>query len=131
MDISIFLAQAFGIFFVVSGAAMFLHPHIMKNIVDNLTTNRSVIFASGFFALILGIPLIIAHNIWEGTWQIIVTIIAWATFLKGVTLLLAPDLAISWAGLVTNKQSTLKIAYVLMVLLGLYLMYVGFDFGAG
>jgi len=43
---------------------------------------------SGMLALLIGIPIVILHNIWEGPWEIVVTLIGWVTVIKGFVRLL-------------------------------------------
>lgn len=47
-----------------------LGHRIMTNIKIN---NPSLMFVIGFFILILGILMVIAHNIWEWNWKVLIT----------------------------------------------------------
>ena len=38
--------------------------------------------------MLLGLPIIILHNIWVGPWEIVVTLMGWLTVLKGVVRML-------------------------------------------
>ena len=38
--------------------------------------------------MLVGLPIIILHNIWVGPWEIVVTLMGWLTVLKGVVRML-------------------------------------------
>ena len=38
----------------------------------------------GFVAMIIGIPLVLIHNLWGSTLEVTVSILVWITFFKGV-----------------------------------------------
>ena len=127
MDITLFLAQAFGIYLVLGGVGLLLYPHIRTELIERFSADRTVVFIGGFVALLIGTPLVLIHNIWDGgTLEVIVTILVWLTFLKGVVRMLAPDAVSGWALLLESRPNLLKALMVLMVLVGLYLLYVGF-----
>ena len=126
MDISIFLAQVFGLYFVIVGSAMFLHPYMTKKMIIMGSSDRSIIFVTGMISLLVGIPLVLLHNIWDGSWRVVVTIVVWLVLIKGIVRVFAPDTVFSWALMFLEKPRLLRGFIVLLIILGLYLMYVGF-----
>ena len=126
MDISLFLAQAFGIFFVVGGLGLVMKQDVITKFFTRYTSNRADVMIGGFVALLVGTPLILIHNVWEGTWEVVVTVIVWVTFLKGVIRILAPDYVVALAHKMQHQEGLVKSMLWLMVALGGYLMYVGF-----
>jgi len=126
MDISLFLAQVFGLYLLIGGVAMLLHPFATREIMDRWSSDRAVVFFGGFMALLVGTPLILVHNVWDGTWEVLVTVLVWLTFLKGVTRVLAPDAVVGWSTLIASRPNILKGLLVLMTIIGAYLSYVGF-----
>lgn len=126
MDISLFLAQAFGLFLLIGGAGMLLHPHATQELMRNLSTDRIAVFFGGFITLLIGAPLIVLHNIWDGTWEVLVTVLVWITFLKGVMRILVPDVIVGWSTLIVRRPNVLRGALALTTIIGAYLCYVGF-----
>lgn len=130
MDTTMFLAQAFGLYLAIAGVAMLLNPKLINGLVKTLAGSHAAIAAGGFLSLILGIPLILIHNIWDGDMvTTIVTVLAWATFLKGITRIMMPGMVMGWSESFMQNQGLLKGMLVVMTLVGLYLCYVGFGFG--
>jgi|GEM_PF-280096 len=129
MDISIFLAQVFGLYFVIAGVAMLVRPNAISTLIETLGT-RSSIYLTGFFVLMLGIPLVLIHNVWDGSWRVIITIMAWLALLKGVARIFFPDMVVGWAQGLARNPGMVKLMIWIMVVLGLYLLYIGFGYAA-
>lgn len=129
MDISIFLAQVFGLYFVIAGLAMIIRPRAVETLVVTLA-KRDFIFVSGFIALFIGVPLVLLHNVWDGSWRVAVTIIVWLILLKGVFRLFMPDAMTGWVKSVAQNRPLIRLLVWVMMLVGLYLVYVSFGVGA-
>jgi len=129
MDVSIFLAQALGLFMAISGAALLVRPQSVKDLIRAFSGDRGAVMMGGFLSLIVGIPLVLIHSVWDGElWQTMVTLVAWVTLVKGVMRVFAPDTVISWGKAFEQKQGLLKLIVIATIVYGLYLMYVGFGF---
>lgn len=128
MDLSIFLAQAFGLYFVIAGVAMLLRPELVPIIIGYFSSKERIA-VSGFMILLLGAPLVLLHNVWEGSWEVLVTIIVWITFIKGLVRVLMPDAVLRWTNSLGSQQKLLKLLIIGCLLVGLYLLYVGFGIG--
>jgi hypothetical protein len=125
MDISLFLAQAFGLYFVIGGIALLVRPKGIVMLKETLGTPRSI-YLTGFFALMVGIPLVLIHNIWDGSWRVIITIMAWLALLKGVARVFFPEMVVDWLQNLASNEGMVKVLVWLMILVGLNLLYVGF-----
>lgn len=128
MDITLFLAQAFGIYLVIGGVAMLAYPQAMDKLATMLSSDRASIMMGGFVALVVGVPLVLIHSLWNTTLEIIVSVLAWLTFLKGAVRLLLPDMVASWTKAFMKNQNAIRIILVVMVVVGAYLCWVGFGF---
>jgi len=126
MDTSIFLAQAIGLYFVIAGIAMLVRPRAVHGLIKTLAGNRDVIFATGFIALLIGVPLVLVHNVWDGTWRVIITLLVWLTLIKGVARLFVPNQVVDFAAWIAKRPMLLRAAIWIMVIIGLYLVYIGF-----
>ncbi|NCN52300.1 hypothetical protein GW943_00605 [Candidatus Parcubacteria bacterium] len=125
MDISIFLAQVFGLYFVITGIAMIVRPRAVETLIATLA-KRDFIFVTGFVALFIGVPLVLMHNIWDGTWRVVVTVIVWAALLKGVMRLFMPDMTAEWGKRLAGNRNMIRLLVWAITLVGFYLLYVSF-----
>jgi len=127
MDISLFLAQIFGIYFVIGGVGLILKPKTLPKFINKFSSNRVDVMMGGFLALIIGAPLVLIHNIWDGTLlQTVVTVLVWITFIKGAARILMPDAVVMLAQKMEHKPNVVNAMLWIIVVLGGYLLYVGF-----
>ena len=126
MDLSRFLAKCFGIYFLILTLAMFTNmPQFMQRI-DSLIHDSNAMFVTGFFTLILGVMLVVGHNIWEKNWRVIITIIAWLTLLKGVLILYYPSGLSEFSMSIMGSATAAYCSAAFDFALGCILVYCGF-----
>ena len=64
----------------LTGLVMVLSKSSRDEII--IITNNHIVFL-GLISLLVGLPIIILHNIWVGPWEIVVTLMGWLTVIKG------------------------------------------------
>ncbi|MEZ4200203.1 MAG: hypothetical protein R3B69_01185 [Candidatus Paceibacterota bacterium] len=127
METSMFLTQAFGLFYVIGALALLMHKNFMRDLAQSILVKREMIIFGGFLTLIVGIPLVLVHNVWEGEpYVIIVTISCWLTFLKGVIRVWFPDFVSQMGTQLVAQATAIRAVSFIMLLVGVYLCYVGF-----
>lgn len=126
MDISKFLAKVIGIYLVIVTLAMLINMQQFDAVVSSLINNTALMFVTGFVTLILGILLIVSHNIWQWHWRVIITIFAWCIFLKGASIVLHPQFIDELTVYFLKSPNVGHIAAGIDGALGLLLCYLGF-----
>ncbi len=125
MDVSVFLAKVFGLYLVIISIAMIKNAKALRSIMrENNTTSFK--FNGGAIALLIGILLLVSHNIWEPSWKIIITIFGWMAFIKGLFLLMFPKSAFKFYNNLLKNTVAYYTADVITLIAGLYLCYIGF-----
>jgi uncharacterized protein YjeT (DUF2065 family) len=118
--------QLFGILFVALGIAFMTQPHYFKKVMEGFSQNLGLSFITGFFTVAFGYILILFHNTWHSDLSVVVTLLGWASFIKGLIILLFPQ----WLGFLTKtlfkKEGALRCYAVLIFLFGLIVSYLGF-----
>jgi uncharacterized protein YjeT (DUF2065 family) len=123
MELSVLVAQIFGLVYVMFGLGMLINGSYYKKALDEMMNNSGFMVFGGMISLVIGFLLVRSHNVWVGDWTVLVTILGWLALVKGVLLLLAPNF------LVDISKSILKNTQVVGVgalILGLILGYFGF-----
>lgn len=110
---------------------MLLQQKFMKQVFAEIVKSASTLFLIGIMTLILGIICIIIHNIWVFGWEVIVTIISWLIFVKGLFLLFFPHKADNMIKYVYQKHKLDLYGYIkwfnwLCLIFGAYLIYMTF-----
>lgn len=126
MDTSKFLAKVIGIYETIISIAMLVNMHQFTNNISGLLNNAPLMLIVGSFTLILGVLLVVSHNIWQWNWRIIITIIAWIVLLKGASIVLYPHALDKLTILfIQNMIFAYTIASIDFIL-GIILIYFGF-----
>lgn len=129
MNISIFLAKAFGLYLIIISASMMLNVKRMKSIIADYFASPALLLLGGAIALILGILLILTHNIWKLDWRLIITLLAWLTFIKGFMYVVFPLQTSKMMAKFTQVMRNpirYNIIFAIYFLVGAVLCYVGF-----
>ena len=124
---TIFLSKLMGLFLVVVGLSMLIQGRLMAETFDGMMRDAPLLFIVGLIALACGLAIVLLHNQWKGgVLPVVVTILGWATLLKGVLLLfLPPPMRISiYEALRYGELIYLYAAIDLAI--GIYLTFAGF-----
>ena len=119
---TIYLARLIGLSSVLLVAALLIRGNalIMATVADG-----PVMLVYAIFSLGAGLAMILGHNVWSGgTLPMIVTLVGWLIFAKGLVLLLVtPE---SLTPLLERMQQHYPVYIVPALIIGLYLTYAGF-----
>ena len=91
MNRSKYIARLMGPVMLVIGIGMALglvmegdgYSSLLKEFIGS----RALIFITGVLALVAGLAIVNAHNLWVRDWRVIVTILGWLFVLRGIMLL--------------------------------------------
>ncbi len=126
MELSLLLAKIFGLLYIAVGLGMLINRAYYRKVLTDMTTNSALVMYGGAAAIVVGLVMVLNHNLWAGGWEIIITIIAWLALLKGILLLLAPKAMLGLTKMLTKNESVFVLWAVLALILGLVLGYFGF-----
>ncbi len=125
MNITLVLAQVLGITFFVLGLSMFFNRKNTVLVMEELIQSKSFMWMGGFMALVMGAVIIALSNVWDSRLHLLIAILGWLALIKGVFLLVLPDLASPFYRK-ANKDSVFILAGLIVLILGLVLLYKGF-----
>lgn len=120
MNISAFFAQLYGAFYIIFGLLFIITKQLGRTI--EMTEDKSFVISTGYTSFFLGLVTVILHNIWVADWITVITILGWATLIKGVRKVGFPA-QIHKQAQVFKKRQTLSALF--MILLGAWLMWMG------
>jgi hypothetical protein len=126
---TVFLSKLFGLYYIFAALAMFLHKQRFVETVTAVANNDSVMFPVSIGAVLGGLALILAHNIWSrGTLAITVTLIGWIMLAKGLLVLfLTPQMEAEFFLTRLHYASLFYMYAAISLILGVYLAYSGFS----
>ena len=123
--LTIYLARLIGLSAVLLVAALLVRGNalIMATVAD-----APVVFVYAIFSLAAGLAIILGHNVWSGgTLPVIVTLVGWLIFAKGLVLMLVtPETLIPFLERIQHHYHY-PFYIVPALIIGLYLTYAGFS----
>tara|TARA_B100000315_G_C14360632_1_gene488296 strand:- start:183 stop:566 length:384 start_codon:yes stop_codon:yes gene_type:complete len=125
MELSFFLAKVMGLYLVLVVLAVAMNRKEYLKMLPRFIKNRSMSMLAGVFTLILGLLVVVSHNIWESDWTVLVTLTGWLTLVKGAMYLFFPD-AIMRLGKKFNSKTAYAVWTPIGLLWGGFLIYMGF-----
>ena len=110
---------------VAVGLGFFLSSKYYARVYRDLEKAPFAVLFFGMFAMAAGIMQLLAHNVWDTTAQIVISLLGWGLLLKGVICVVMP----SWADRSADWALNTKVvpaAGAFSLLIGAYLYWVGY-----
>lgn len=118
-------ARVLGPFLTIVAAVAVLRAPDMKTLLSEFTATAVWPWVMGAFATMGGIAIIAFHQYWRSAAAIIVSAIGWIVLVRGILLLAFPDTFTSLADHAIGATGWWRGAYVVLIVVGLYLTYEG------
>ena len=123
---SIFIAKLMGPILLVVGISILLDEKSIRATAKEVLGSHALIYIFGLFDLLLGLVLVLVHNVWVADWRVIITVIGWLSIVRGlVRILFAPYIRKN-APKLLKKQGLLMGVAIVMLILGAVLSYYGY-----
>jgi hypothetical protein len=123
-----YLARLIGLYLILIALALMIRGRATVETVTAMLHDPSMMMLLGVIALIAGLAMILAHNVWSGgALPVAVTVVGWLSAIKGLMFLLLP--AGKEAGLFLDVLRFQQLFYVFMgvdLLIGIWFTYRGF-----
>lgn len=123
MELSLYLAQLMSVSLVVIGLALLLRNSYYTKVYKAWVKHEGLLLLAAMMVLVAGVAVVLVHNVWIASWEVIITIVGWALVLKGVLLLLLPGEMAKLTESVMKTKWLLPLGGVIWVVGGLYLGY--------
>lgn len=126
MCYTIFLAKVIGWFFFLTGLMMVLNHQHFKKTVSEFLSDHLMITLSGQMSILLGLIVVITHNVWISEWPVLITLVGWFFLLQGLMRTFFPEAFIRHTRQLLAKSSYLFLCWG-WLLVGLYLIWASFS----
>ncbi|HWO07394.1 MAG TPA: hypothetical protein VNM40_02310 [Candidatus Paceibacterota bacterium] len=128
MDLSIFLAKLFGLYFLIAGGIIMLRQKSFMPVVMDFFSSRSLIMLVGLLELVAGLALVIAMPNVTPDWRGVISLIGYWMALEGVIYLTSPYTKLHRVLRHFNTPTWYTSGGLFAVVLGAYLAGKGFGF---
>lgn len=120
---TLFLATVIGWYLVIVSLLILFRHEQIKAVTTEILGQRGLFFIIAIMTVILGLLMVVSHNIWVTEWPLVITLISWLVLLSGLIRLFFPDTTIKMARAFTSHPVKMKITSLVLLLLGLFLLF--------
>lgn len=120
---TLFLAQVIGWYLIIFGLFVLIKHEELKTLLENILNQRALFFVLALLTVILGLLMVVGHNVWVMCWPVIITIFAWLVLINGLARLFFPQKMTELAKSLVSKPIHLQIAAGIFFILGLFLLF--------
>ncbi|MDD5110009.1 MAG: hypothetical protein PHI63_02220 [Patescibacteria group bacterium] len=123
MTLSNYLAELWGITIVVVALTLLIKPKLLKKLFAEVE-NEATMFFWGVVTFIIGVAMVLAHNVWVPDWRVAITILGWLSMFEGLDVLFLPErMKKRWSKMENWQWVTI---FMFLLIVGLILTYLGF-----
>lgn len=122
----LFLAQLFGVYFVIVGAVVMLRQKAVMPAIAEIMENRALLYLLALVELAAGLAVVLAYPEVSFDWMGVISLVGWMMTIEGILYLALPYRQVHKFVKSFNTQSWYVAGGVLSIVLGVYLAGVGF-----
>lgn len=111
---------------LVAGVSGLLYPARMKRAMDEITKSTLLPYLDGALALVVGLLIVLTHNVWTDLTSGLVSLFGWVALVEGFAMLLLPEDTLKGLMRSLSGKSVATVVSIAAVVIGGYLLYVGF-----
>lgn len=122
---TIFFAQGIGLYLVIVAIIMLSRATYYQEMLTHLKVGSPTIVLAATLGLIIGILLVLVHNIWIWESDVLITLIAWFLVIKSVLWLAFPECMVNYTQKVYSGWGYYLVA-IIAAIIGIILLAHGF-----
>jgi len=120
-----FLLQLIGPIGLIIGISLLTNPKFYQNLIKSLEKEPIALYITSLGAMTIGLSIILKNNLWTTTPEVIISLLGWILFLKGILLAFNP-LSIYKISKKLAKSSFIVWGGIFWIILGTYMCWLGF-----
>lgn len=126
MELTLLLTQILGVYMVIGGLSGIFYPARMQKALSEMTRSYILPYFDGALALLVGLLIVLNHNLWSSANEIIISLFGWIAVIEGTVLMLLPhNFIMGFLKRMYTKQFLMGWS-ILAIIIGAYLTYLGF-----
>ena len=126
MATSRYLARLIGPVFLAIGVGMLLNAPLYRVMGEQFLHSIPLIYLSGLLALPVGIAIVLAHNVWEASWRVLITVFGWLAVIGGAVRIVVPQFVQHVGGAIMHLAALPFIGGLVVLVLGGVLAWFGY-----
>jgi len=131
MTTSRYIARLMGPVMLIIGigmiGGMLTEGDAYSSLMKEFIGSRALIFITGALALVAGLAVVNAHNLWVPDWRVIVTILGWLLIVRGVSNLVFPATVQTLGDRMIASHGGILAGAAVTIVLGAILSIMGYE----
>lgn len=120
---TIYLATVIGWYLIIISLFLLLRHEQVKSIIMDVMANQGLFFVVAVITLIMGLLMVVSHNVWVAGWPVVITLFSWLVLITGIIRLICADSAKKMASSFLSQPHGIHIAGVIFLIIGLFLLF--------
>ncbi len=129
METSVFIARILGPACIVIGAGILFNLGFYQRVMEDFCKNTALVLYGGMMALIIGIVVVLVHNVWAANWTVLITIYGWGGVIKGVWLTVFPNSVNKFMRVYQTNKTLMVVHSGLVIVIGAVFTFFGYFAG--
>ena len=121
--VTLFLTTVVGWYLVIIGAFLLSRRDVLQKGANDMTSQHGLLLVLAFITVIIGLLMVVGHNIWVLDWPIVVTLISWLFLIIGLIRLFFPEKAMKMRQGFVRNPKRMVIAGIVYLIIGLFLLF--------
>lgn len=121
MGSGLFIARIFGPCYFIIALGMIFNRKFYQRLMEEYSGSAVSVFYGGLLALVVGLAIVLKHNVWTSHWTVVITLIGWAGLLKGIWLVVFPQTVNTFMRSYTRNPTLLRLHALVALILGAFL----------
>ena len=126
METSFFLAALLAPILLVAGIGVLVNRGYYRTLGEEFLNSKPLVYLASVIGFVAGLAVVLVHNEWALDWRVLITLLAWAQFVRGAAFLLAPERAIALSRRMLKSDKLLLVNGVIAIIIGLIFFYQGY-----
>ena len=126
MGTSIFIAKILGPCLLIVAFGLIFKRQAYQRIMEDYCKNAALVFFGGLLALLIGLIVVLTHNLWVAGWPVLITIYGWGGIIKGIWLIVFPDTVPKFMQAYQKNKALLTVHSGIVLIFGAALTILGY-----
>lgn len=118
-----FLAGVLGWYLVIFSCMLLFRRKLLTAVFDDLFNHKGSVFIIAVITVILGLMLVLSHNIWVAGWPVVVTLLGWMILISGLLRMFFLESFMHMGKNFQNHATGMTITGIITLLVGLFLLF--------
>jgi len=121
--ITLYLATVLGWYLVIISLFLLWRRDTVSGVIGEIMGQRGLLFILAILTVVIGLLMVVSHNVWVMGWPVVVTLFSWLVLISGLIRLLFPDLAIKMMQGFQRNPNHFIVVGVVFLIIGLFLLF--------